>query len=137
MSSHLVILCVDDEKIVTDALISQLRSQYGSKCLYEAASDVEEAYEILEDIAAEGNTLCLVISDWLMPRTKGDEFLREVHRRDPHIPLILLSGQADDSAISELIRIIPQFEFVRKPWDKPELMGIVDQMIQQMLQAAV
>ncbi|MBX3101421.1 MAG: response regulator [Bacteroidetes bacterium] len=132
MARQLVILCVDDEKIVTDALISQLRATYGTTFLYEAASDVEEAYEILEDITAGGNTLCLIISDWLMPRIKGDAFLRDMHQQDPGVPLIMLSGQADDQAVSELIHIIPEFEFVRKPWEKHELMSVVDQMIQRM-----
>ena len=118
------ILCVDDEKSVTDTLISQLENAFGEDYACEAAEDVDEAWEVLEDIQEDG-TLALVISDWLMPKVKGDQFLKDVHEAWPQAPLIMLSGHADTEAVDELRDIMPDFTFVRKPWSRDELMALV------------
>ena len=41
----------------------------------------------------------IIVSDWLMPGMKGDEFLIQVHQKFPHIVKVLLTGQADSEAI--------------------------------------
>lgn len=123
------VLCVDDEKSVTDTLISQLESHFGEDFAFEAAEDVDEAWEVIEDLKDEGMPLALVISDWLMPKTKGDEFLLEVHKRWPNAPLIMLSGHADEGAVNEVRAIVPDFTFVKKPWERDELMALVSQKL--------
>lgn len=117
-----VILCVDDEKSVTDTLISQLNSHFGDEYSYEAAGDVDEAWEVIEELMEEGLELKLIVSDWLMPRTKGDKFLLDVYARWPNIKLVMLSGHADEDAIKNLEQIVPHFQFIRKPWNRQELM---------------
>lgn len=124
------ILCVDDEKIVTDSLVAQLRSTLGEAYDYEAASSVQEAWEVLADMEAEGAELHMVVSDWLMPKVKGDELLREIYAQNPTPALIMLSGQADDDAIRQLEGIVPGFVFMRKPWDRQELMTLIKSKLQ-------
>ncbi|MCS7189292.1 MAG: response regulator, partial [Bacteroidia bacterium] len=77
------ILCVDDEKIVLDSLQDQLRSTFGDEFEYEIAESVEEAWEVIDDLVSQGYEMVLVISDWLMPRVKGDTFLIELHQKYP------------------------------------------------------
>ncbi|MCE3008844.1 MAG: response regulator [Bacteroidetes bacterium] len=119
------ILCVDDEKIVTDSLLSQLEATFGDRYDYEAASSVDEAWEVVDEIREDGAEVQLIVSDWLMPKQKGDAFLREVHEQYPSIQLIMLSGQADEDAIRQLEAIVPGFIFMRKPWNKEELMTLI------------
>ena len=128
--SQKVILCVDDEKIVTDTLITQLSSEFGEDYFYEAASDVDEAWEIINEIVSDEMDLKLIICDWLMPVQKGDEFLIEVHKKWPNIRLIMLSGHADEDAVQRLENIVQNFQFVRKPWNRTEFMPVVrDQLL--------
>lgn len=131
--SQPVILCLDDEKIVTDTLITQLTNAFGEDFYFEAASEVDEAWEILEELEAEGQPLALVISDWLMPQCKGDVFLAEVNARWSDIPLIMLSGQADEEAIRRLETDIPFFTSLKKPWNRDELVRLIRQKTQHQL----
>ncbi len=123
--SQPTILCLDDEKIVTDTLVTQLTSAFGDAFYFEAASEVDEAWEILEELEADDQPVALVISDWLMPQCKGDVFLAEVHQRWPDLPLIMLSGQADEEAIRRLESQIPTFTFFKKPWNREELVALI------------
>lgn len=120
-----VILCLDDEKIVTDTLITQLSNTFEDDFYFEAANSADEAWEILDELEADEIPIALVISDWLMPHCKGDVFLREVHERWAEIPLIMLSGQADEEAIRRIESEIPNFTFFKKPWNRDELTALI------------
>ena len=120
-----VILCVDDEKIVTDTLISQLVAEFGESYFYEAASDVDEAWEIIDELQEDGIPLKLIICDWLMPVQKGDKFLLEVHNKWPDLKLIMLSGHADADAVERLKNVVSHFQFVRKPWNRDEFLPLI------------
>lgn len=123
--SQSIILCVDDEKIVTDTLITQLGTEFGDDYFYEAASDVDEAWDVINEIMDEGNTLKLIICDWLMPLAKGDEFLLDVNSKWPDVKLIMLSGHADESAVDRLKNLVNDFDFVRKPWARETFMPLI------------
>jgi CheY-like chemotaxis protein len=126
-----VILCVDDEKIVTDTLTTQLRSEFGEDYDYEAASDVDEAWELIDDLASDGLPLKLIICDWLMPVHKGDKFLLEVHQKWPQVKLIMLSGHADEDAVERLKNLVKDFKFVRKPWTREEFLPLIRQTLSE------
>jgi CheY-like chemotaxis protein len=126
-----VILCVDDEKIVTDTLTTQLRSEFGEDYDYEAASDVDEAWELIDDLAADGLPLKLIICDWLMPVQKGDQFLLEVHLKWPQVKLIMLSGHADEDAVERLKNLVSDFKFVRKPWTREDFLPLIRQTLSE------
>ena len=99
MRRRAAILCVDDEKIVLDSLQEQLENTFGDKFQYEIAESVDEAWEVIEDLVSDEYEMVLVISDWLMPRIKGDTFLIDVHRKFPSAVTIMLTGQADPEAV--------------------------------------
>lgn len=126
-----VILCVDDEKIVTDTLTTQLRSEFGEDYDYEAASDVDEAWELIDDLASDGLPLKLIICDWLMPVQKGDQFLMEVHQKWPQVKLIMLSGHADEDAVERLKNLVTDFKFVRKPWTREDFLPLIRQTLSE------
>lgn len=94
-----VLLCVDDEIIVLTALKDQLRRAFGSSFLIEIAESAEEALDLLDELAEQGHTLLVIVSDWLMPGMKGDEFLIHAHQRFPSVVKIMLSGQAETQAV--------------------------------------
>ena len=123
--SEAAILCVDDEAIILESLKEQLRRCFGKDYLYEVAESPEEALEILEDFDLDDIKTLLIVSDWLMPGMKGDEFLIEVHKKFPEITTIMLTGQADDDAIERAKQEANLFHCLRKPWTEEELTRIV------------
>lgn len=123
------ILCVDDEKVVLNTLMGQLYQAFGHRYLYESFTSPEEAEEFIDEVYAEGENVDLIICDWLMPRLKGDEFLVRVHKRFPEVALIMLSGQANPEAIERAQKEAHILAFVSKPWDKDQLMQLVQQAL--------
>lgn len=68
------ILCVDDEKIILDSLKEQIENRMGAGYIYETAENAEEGLEVIEELIEEGAEVLIIVSDWLMPGIKGDEF---------------------------------------------------------------
>jgi CheY-like chemotaxis protein len=121
-----VLLCVDDEAIVLTALKDQLRRAYGSDYVVEVAESAEEALELLEELSEQGHTVLVIVSDWLMPGMKGDEFLVQAHQRFPTVVKIMLSGHAEQSAVDRVRREAGLHEFLSKPWNAAELVESIN-----------
>lgn len=125
MSSKKAIICVDDEKIVLETLQRQLINAFGKDFAYEMAEDVNEAWEVIVDLADEGYDIVLVISDWLMPGTKGDKFLVDLHKEYPTTVKILLTGQADEEAIRNAFDNANLLAYMQKPWNQTQLIDSI------------
>ncbi|MDQ7075742.1 MAG: response regulator [Gammaproteobacteria bacterium] len=121
-----VLLCVDDERMVLDALKTQLKTAFGNQYLIEVAESAEEGLEILDEMRGEGYQPLVVISDWLMPGMKGDVFLREAKSRFPSVVKIMLSGQADPVAVEQAWENGGLDSFIIKPWDIDDLIGSIN-----------
>lgn len=119
--SEAVILFVDDEAIILESLQEQISRHFGKQFLYEAAESAEEALEILEEFHQEGIRIVLIVSDWLMPGMRGDEFLVRVHQQFESIATMMLTGQADDEAIERAKRDANLYCCITKPWQEQEL----------------
>ena len=132
MSIKRAILCVDDEKIVLDSLQEQLRTTFGDTFEYEIAESVEEAWEVIEDLVDSGYEMVLVISDWLMPRVKGDTFLIDVHAKYPQTVTIMLTGQADPEAVQNAMDNANLYAYIRKPWREADLIAYVNKALTQL-----
>lgn len=116
-----VILCVDDEKVILDSLKIELKKEFQDTYIYESAESADEALEIIEELQEDEVGILVIVSDWLMPGMKGDEFLIEVHKRFPKIVKIMLTGQADESAIDRAIESAQLHCCLYKPWNNQEL----------------
>ena len=122
-----VLLCVDDEIIVLTALKDQLRRAFGSDFHIDVAESAEEALELLDELALDGHTLLVIVSDWLMPGMKGDEFLIKAHERFPSVVKIMLSGQAESAAVDRARREAGLHDFLAKPWNAEALVESISQ----------
>ena len=123
--SKLTILCVDDETMILNSLRRQLKQAFNDDYLYEAAESASEAFEIIEELEEDETDVIVIVSDWLMPGMKGDEFLCEVHKRFPRVVKILLTGQADEEAIARVKQGADLHHYLAKPWDASELIGCI------------
>jgi CheY-like chemotaxis protein len=119
-----VILCVDDEKLVLESLKRQLKTAFCDAYRYEVAQDAAEALELIKELTEE-EIIIIIVSDWLMPGMRGDEFLIRVHQQFPNIIKIMLTGQADEAAIERAIRQANLYRCLDKPWSKEELVETI------------
>jgi response regulator RpfG family c-di-GMP phosphodiesterase len=128
----LAILCVDDEVVILNSLIRQLQKEFDDTYTYETSETAEEALEILEELQEENTDVLVIVSDWLMPGKKGDEFLIEVHKKFPKVIKIMLTGQADEEAIQRAIKDANLHRFIAKPWDEKDLIDSIKSGLEQM-----
>lgn len=125
------ILCVDDEQIILESLKMQLQDEFGDDFYYELADNAQDALEVIEELQEEGIAVCVVISDWIMPGMKGDEFLIKLHQTNPEIGKIMLTGQADKAAIDKAKAQADLYACFYKPWEHDVLIGAVKSVIEK------
>ncbi len=130
--SQPVILCVDDERVILDSLQMQLEEAFGETYLYEFAETAEDALELIEELIQDGDDILVIVSDWLMPGLKGDDFLIRVHQNFPKIVKILLTGQADESAIKRVQQEANLHRCINKPWTDEELVNTIEQGLEKL-----
>jgi response regulator RpfG family c-di-GMP phosphodiesterase len=121
-----VILCVDDESIILTSLTRQLKQVFDDAYVYEMAESADEAFEIIEELSADKINVVVIVSDWLMPGMKGDEFLIKVHQKFPNVVKILLTGQADKRAIERATKEANLHRYIAKPWEQQELINSIE-----------
>lgn len=112
---HPVIMLVDDEPMVTQALSSFLELETDYEVI--ACSSGAEALEKLS-----AGPVDVVVSDFLMPGMTGLELLAEVGRRDPEIPRLMLTGYADKENAIRAINEVGLFQYLEKPLENEQLL---------------
>jgi len=92
-SPSAIILLVDDNKMGLAAR---------RVVLEELGHTVVTAVNGLDALAAiEGQVFDLLITDWKMPKLDGIELIRRVRESQNEVPIILLSGFADNTGMRE------------------------------------
>lgn len=120
-----VIICVDDEKIILDSLKSQLKLEFGNEYIYETAENATDAEELIDELVIDGCKILIIVSDWLMPGVKGDEFLIKIHKKYPQIVKIMLTGHVAEEAVDKAIKEANLHKCITKPWSGDELMDAI------------
>lgn len=113
-----VLLIVDDEEMVLTSLRSflMLETEYEVLTFNSAAAALE---------AVKGQTIDLVVSDYLMPDMTGIDLLLEIKKLQPYATRILLTGYADKENAIKAINEVGLYQYVEKPWDNSELKLII------------
>ena len=125
------ILCVDDEIVILDSLKEQLKRKFGDRFIYEVAESAEEAWEVIEELQKDDVKIIAIVSDWLMPGIKGDEFLIQIHQRFPKLVTVMLTGQANETAIERAKKEANLHACLYKPWTENELTQIITTAIEK------
>lgn len=116
-----VILCVDDDSTVLNALRLLFGKIFGGENLIEIAESGEEALEIVEEYAAEGTQVSVIVSDYIMPHMRGDALLVAMHERSPDTVKIMLTGQSDLEGVKKAINHANLYRFLEKPFNNADL----------------
>jgi DNA-binding NtrC family response regulator len=119
------IICIDDEKTILSSLKGQLKRNFGKEYVYEFSEVPEEALELIDELVSDGTKVLIIVSDWLMPGMKGDEFLIKVHEKYPQIVKVMLTGQADGEAVKRATEHANLFKCIAKPWTEEYLIETI------------
>ncbi|MCK5523935.1 MAG: response regulator [Thiomargarita sp.] len=125
-----VILCIDDENIVLNALTEQLQQRLDDFYDIETAESGEEALEVINELMEEGLEIPVAIVDYLMPGMKGDELMMQIHIKSPATLTILLSGHVGNEEIERTINRGNLHKYLAKPWDKEQLFIVINEAIE-------
>lgn len=127
------IICVDDEDIILEALKDQLGPFFENQYLIETSTTAEEALNIYDELVESDYDVPVVISDYLMPGMRGDEFLIKVHEKNPNTLKILLTGHANIEGIANAINKANLYRYIPKPWDRDDLILTVREAVRSFL----
>ena len=116
MDTYGKIVLVDDEVMVTRTLETLLKLE-GLKDT-ESFNDPLEALEYLKINQCE-----LIISDFIMPKMEGIEFLSRAKKlpMQEDTTQILLTGYADKENAIKAINEVGIFKYIEKPWNNDDL----------------
>jgi two-component system cell cycle sensor histidine kinase/response regulator CckA len=92
-----------------------------------AGFDVLEAadgLEGLEQLRRHRQKIALVLLDLMMPRLDGAEMLQELRRRDPQLPVLVMSGYSEEDVTARCAGLAVS-GFVQKPFEARDLVGRV------------
>lgn len=125
---NLHILCVDDQREVLAAIQNDL-SVLPFKGEY--CESAEEAWEVMEDLDADGNLLALIVCDQVMPEKNGVDFLVEVAADDRFVKTrkMMLTGLATHSDTIRAINESNIDAYVEKPWSANDLLETVKRLV--------
>jgi CheY-like chemotaxis protein len=123
------ILCVDDEAIILMSLKQEIKDHFGDRFSYETAMNGEEALEILNELEKENIHTKVIITDWLMPRMKGDELIVRAKSKYPDIKGIMITGQADRDSLERARSMTEIVACINKPWRRDELIAAIENAV--------
>jgi DNA-binding NtrC family response regulator len=118
------VVIVDDEDMVLTSIRAflSLETDYRVHCF----TDPERAIDHLGAQAAE-----VVISDYLMPKLNGIQFLAKAKEVQPEATRVLLTGHADKQSAIQAINDVALFQYIEKPWDNAQLLLVIQSGIER------
>lgn len=127
-----ILLAVDDDSSVLDALVQDLRRHYGSRYRIVRATSGQSALDVLAELKRRGDAVALLLSDQRMPGISGVEFLEKSIPVFPTAKRVLLTAYADTDAAIRAINAAKIHYYLTKPWDPPEekLYAVLDDLLE-------
>ena len=118
------VLLVEDEDTVR-AVAERALVRQGYEVT--TAADGEDGLEALSRIMAAGSDIDLVVSDVVMPSMDGPAMAREIRRVKPDLPVLFMSGYAEEQLRREID--IPNMHFLAKPFSVAQIVAAVEQVL--------
>jgi thioredoxin reductase (NADPH) len=115
-----IIVTVDDELQVLNAVTRDLRGHFAGKYRIMKANSGAEALDTLNQLKLRNAAVALLLSDQRMPEMSGTEFLSQARELYPEARKVLLTAYADTEAAIASINEIGLDHYLMKPWDPPD-----------------
>lgn len=126
-----VILSVDDDPEVLQAVARDLRRAYGDRYRVLRADSGAAGLDVLKQLKLRDEPAALLLVDQRMPRMSGVEFLEQALKLFPKVKRALLTAYADTDAAIRAINTVQVDYYLMKPWDPPEerLYPVLDDLL--------
>lgn len=115
-----ILLAVDDDVSVLEAVVQDLRRHYGAAYRVMRAASGQAALDTLAQLKAREEPVALMVSDQRMPGMSGVDFLERARELYPEARRVLLTAYADTEAAIRAINTARIHYYLNKPWDPPE-----------------
>ncbi|CAG0944545.1 partial thioredoxin reductase (NADPH), partial [Anaerolineae bacterium] len=128
-----VILALDDEPAVLNAVERDLRQKYGRDYRILKADNSAAALDALKQLQERGELAALFLVDQRMPQITGTQFLDQARVIFPDAKKVLLTAYADTEAAIASINRIGLDYYLMKPWDPPSehLYPVLDDLLEE------
>ena len=113
-------MAVDDDVNVLEAVVQDLRREYGATYRVMRAAGGQAALDTLAQLKIRQQPVALILSDQRMPGITGVEFLERSRAMYPESRRVLLTAYADTEAAIQAINSARIHYYLNKPWDPPE-----------------
>ena len=127
-----VLLAIDDDTSVLEAVVQDLRRHYGQDYRVVRAASGAAALDICRQLQERKDSVALMLSDQRMPGMTGVDFLQQALKIYPNAKRVLLTAYADTEAAIRAINSAKIHYYLNKPWDPPEekLYPVLDDLLE-------
>jgi thioredoxin reductase (NADPH) len=126
-----VLLTIDDDPAVSQAITRTLRRQYADRYRVLRAESGPAALETLRELKLSGDEAALLLADHRMPEMTGIELLERSIELFPDAKRVLLTAYADINVAIRAINTVGLDYYLLKPWDPPDekLYPVLDDLL--------
>ena len=126
-----ILLTVDDDPQVVQAIERDLRHQYGKRFRILKAGSGQKALALVKQLKIRNDIVALLLVDQRMPQMSGVELLEQSIQIFPEAKRVLLTAYADTEAAIRSINKAKIDYYLMKPWDPPEehLYPVLDDLL--------
>ncbi|CCH51474.1 response regulator receiver modulated FAD-dependent pyridine nucleotide-disulphide oxidoreductase [Fibrisoma limi BUZ 3] len=126
-----IILSIDDDPQVLQAVQQDLRKQYRKQYRVICTTSAQEALDSLTELKKKGEVVAMFLSDQRMPGMAGVDFLTKARVIYPEAKRALLTAYSDIDAAVRAINEVQLDYYIAKPWDPPEekLYPVLDDLL--------
>ena len=127
-----ILLAIDDATSVLEAVVQDLRRNYGQNYRVIRAASGVAALDICRQLLERKETVALFLSDQRMPGMTGVDFLQQAMVLYPEAKRVLLTAYANTEAAIRAINAAKIHYYLNKPWDPPEekLYPVLDDLLE-------
>jgi thioredoxin reductase (NADPH) len=127
-----ILLAIDDDTSVLEAVVQDLRRHYGQDYRIVRAASGGAALDICRQLKERKDIVALFLSDQRMPGMTGVDFLQQALCIYPNAKRVLLTAYADTEAAIRAINSAKIHYYLNKPWDPPEekLYPVLDDLLE-------
>lgn len=115
-----VIMVIDDDQAVLNAVERDIRAKFGKLHRVVKAQSGEAALEVARQLQQRNEMVALFLSDQRMPKMTGVQFLEQARDIFPEAKKVLLTAYADTEVAISSINDLKLDYYLMKPWDPPE-----------------
>ena len=123
-NKNVKVLVVDDSKSFVEKTVDLLK-RYRIFAL--SAFDGEEAYQVLKD----NSDIKIVLTDYMMPKMNGLEFLEELRKDNFDMPFIFVTARDEPDKMLKAIQLDIN-NYVLKPINLQNLLSVIDKVVEKL-----